>query len=349
MPPAAADAASVRPRDPGAVRIAVLGAGRMGLTHLRNLAGIANARVVVVADPDGDAAERGRRLVGAERVELDPLAAVHAEDVEALVVVTPTGTHAAIIEAAIEARRAVWCEKPVSLDFADTLRVVERWRGTGVPVQLGYMRRFDPGYVRARELIASGALGRIETFRASSRNTTVPPIEFLRTFGGNFLDMAVHDLDLARFLVGEVDEVHAWAAVLHDQRFAEVGDWDTSVALLRFRDGALGTVETALHSEWGYDIRTEVAGSIGKVVVDAERRSPATHVRALANETDRYLDFHDRFADAYRRELEAFLEDLAAGRMPSPGPEDALETQRLAVAATRSWREGRPVEVASVT
>ena len=126
------------------------------------------------------------------------------------------------------------------------------------------MRRFDPGYVRARELVATGELGRIEQFRASSRDTYPPPVAYLRTAGGSFLDMAIHDLDLARFLVGEVEEVHAWAAVLFDDRFAEADDFDTAVTMLRFRDGALGVVETARHSAWGYDIRTEVAGATGQ-------------------------------------------------------------------------------------
>ena len=161
--------------------------------------------------------------------------------------------------------------------------------------------------------------------------------------------MAVHDLDLARFLVGEVDEVHAWASVLFDDRFAQADDFDTAVTMLRFRDGALGVVETARHSAWGYDIRTEVAGSLAKVVVDAGQKTPATHLRRFAAEGDLYESFHDRFEVAYRRELEAFFADLAAGRAPSPGPDDALETLRLAVATTRSWREGRPVRVDEVT
>jgi myo-inositol 2-dehydrogenase/D-chiro-inositol 1-dehydrogenase len=149
--------------------------------------------------------------------------------------------------------------------------------------------------------------------------------------------------------VGEVEEVHAWATVLYDERFAKADDWDTSLAVLRFRDGALGVVETSRHSAWGYDIRAEVAGSIGKVVVDAGRKTPVTHIRRVAREEDLFADFGDRFEVAYRRELEVFFEDLAVGRTPAPGPDDALETLRLAVACTRSWREGRPVRLDEVT
>jgi myo-inositol 2-dehydrogenase / D-chiro-inositol 1-dehydrogenase len=336
------------PRDRGSIGIAVLGAGRMGLTHLRAMAGVANARVVVVADPIAEAAERGRKLAHASRASTDPLDAIHDSNVDAVVIVTPTDSHAALIEAALRAGKAVWAEKPIAQDLAASGRIVDLWRASGLPVQVGFMRRFDPGYVRARELIATGELGRIEQFRAASRDTYPPPVEYLLSAGGSFLDMAVHDLDLARFLVGEVEEVHAWAAVLFDDRFAEADDFDTAVTMLRFRDGALGVVETARHSAWGYDIRTEIAGATGKVVVDGGQKTPAAYMRRFAVEGDLYESFPDRFEVAYRRQFEVFFADLAEGRTPSPGPDDAMETLRLAIAVTRSWRESRPVRVDEV-
>jgi myo-inositol 2-dehydrogenase / D-chiro-inositol 1-dehydrogenase len=336
-------------RDPDSIGVAVLGAGRMGRTHLRNLAAIPNAKVVVVADPDEGAAIRGRELARAQRASADPYEAIQDLAVDAVVIATPTTTHASLIEAALRAGKSVWTEKPIAQDLRETARIVDLWRETGIPVQVGFMRRFDPGYERAKALIDAGELGRIEQFRASSRDTNPPPLEFLLTCGGSFLDMAVHDLDLARFLVGEVEEVHAWASVLFDDRFAKADDWDTSIAILKFRNGALGVVETARHSAWGYDIRAEVAGAVSKVVVDGGQKTPATHMRRVAHEGDLYQDFWDRFDVAYRRELEAFFADLAAGRMPKPGPDDALETLRLAVACTRSWREGRPVRLDEVT
>jgi myo-inositol 2-dehydrogenase/D-chiro-inositol 1-dehydrogenase len=339
---------SFKPRDLNSIGVAVLGAGRMGLTHVRNLAAIPNVRTVVVADPNPDAAEAGRSLARAPRASTDPLEAIHDADVEAVLIATPTTTHAMLIEAALRAGKAVWSEKPIALDLDETGRVVDLWRAVDIPVQIGFMRRFDPGYVRAKALIGAGDLGRIEQFRALSRDTFPPPLEFLLTAGGSFLDMAIHDLDLARFLVGEVEEVHAWASVLFDERFAKADDWDTAVIMLRFRNGALGVVETARHSEWGYDIRTEVAGATAKVVVDAPLKTPATVSRNFRREGDLVENFPDRFGDAYRLELEAFFADLAAGRTPAPGPDDAMETLRLAVACTRSWREARPVRVDEV-
>jgi myo-inositol 2-dehydrogenase / D-chiro-inositol 1-dehydrogenase len=335
-------------RDPRSIGVAVVGAGRMAQTHLRNLASIGNARVVAVADPVAEAAERGRDIARAARATTDPLDAIRDREVEAVVIASSTDTHAPLIDASLEAGRAVWTEKPIALDLEGTKRIVDRWRASGLPVQVGFMRRFDPGYVRAKALIDAGDLGRIEQFRALSRDTYPPPYEYLLGHGGSFLDMSVHDLDLARFLVGEVEEVHAWAATLFDERFERAGDWDTAVIMLRFRNGALGVVETARHSTWGYDIRTEVAGAAAKVVVDAGQKTPATVSRGMAFEGDLFESFPDRFEAAYRAELEAFFADLAAGRTPAPGPDDALETLRLGLACTKSWREGRPVRVDEV-
>jgi myo-inositol 2-dehydrogenase / D-chiro-inositol 1-dehydrogenase len=333
------------PRDPNRIGVAVLGAGRMGQTHIRNMAAIPNTHVVVVADPDAASAERGRVLARADRASTDPLEAIHDPAVEAVVIVTPTNTHAELIEAALRDGKAIWSEKPIALDLAETRRIVDLWREVAIPVQLGFMRRFDPGYVRAKAMIDGGELGRIEQFRALSRDTFPPPLEYILHMGGSFLDMSVHDLDLARFLVGEVDEVRAWASVLFDDRFAQGDDWDTSVITLLFRNGALGVVETARHSEWGYEIRTEVAGAKAKVVVDGGQKTPATTMRKFGWEGDLYESFPDRFEVAYRRELEVFFEDLAAGRTPRPGPDDALETLRLALACVKSWREGRSVRL----
>jgi myo-inositol 2-dehydrogenase/D-chiro-inositol 1-dehydrogenase len=161
--------------------------------------------------------------------------------------------------------------------------------------------------------------------------------------------MSVHDFDLARFLVGEVDEVHAWGSVLFDDRFSQGDDVDTAVTMLRFRGGALGVVEMSRHSARGYDIRTEVAGATGKVMVEAPQKTLVTHSRRFGFEGDHYENFPDRFEVAFRLELEAFFATLAAGGTPTPGPEDALETLRLAIAARRSWRDGRPVRLDTVT
>jgi myo-inositol 2-dehydrogenase/D-chiro-inositol 1-dehydrogenase len=331
------------------IGVAVLGAGRMGQTHIRNLAGMADARVVAVADPVASAAEAGRALARADQAYTDARRAIAARGVDAVVIVTPTSTHAELIELAVKAGKAVWSEKPIALELAETARVVELSERSGAPVQLGFMRRFDPGYAAAKARIEAGELGRLEQFRALSRDTYPPPVEFLHHAGGIFLDMAVHDLDLARFLVGEVAEVSAWAAVLAEPRFAEANDFDTALAVLHFENGAMGVVETARHSPWGYDIRTEVAGAAGKVVVEDVQRTHATYSHDFGFHGDHFESFPDRFEAAFRLEMEAFIEAVRAGRRPTPGPHDALETLRLAIACTRSRAEGRPVKLSEVT
>ena len=203
------------------IGVAFLGVGRMGETHLRNLAAISDVRVRVVADPNLEAAERGRELSGADRAIVSTEEAILDPAVDAVIIVTPTDTHAGLIETAVLAGKAVFSEKPIALDLADTKRVVDLIQQKDAAVQLGFMRRFDPGYAEAKKRIDQGELGRIETFRALSRDTYPPPLKFLLQSGGSFLDMAVHDLDLARFLVGEVEEVSAWGSVLIDDRFAQ--------------------------------------------------------------------------------------------------------------------------------
>src|SRR6202047_2165051 len=324
------------------IGVAFLGLGRMGETHLRNLTAISGVKVVVVADPARERAERGRTMTGAELALTEPEEAIRHPSVDVVIIVTPTDTHARLIELAANAGKAVFSEKPIALDLAQTERVVQVTRERKVPVQLGFMRRYDPGYAKAKAKIQAGELGKLETFRALSRDTYPPSLEFLLGSGGLFLDMSVHDFDLARFLVGEVEEVNAWGGVLIDERFAQAKDGDTEITLLRFKNGVLGVVETSRRGNWGYDIRTEVAGSVGKVVVEAPQKTPLLFAKDFASSYDHYENFPDRFERAYRLQLEAFFAALREGRTPTPGPEDALETLRLAVGATKSGRAKRP-------
>jgi myo-inositol 2-dehydrogenase / D-chiro-inositol 1-dehydrogenase len=330
------------------IGVAFLGVGRMGETHLRNLRSVPGVKVVVVADPSQEAAQRGQELSGAELAITDVEKAIEHAAVDAVIIVTPTNTHARLIELAAKAGKAIFSEKPIALDLEETQRVVEVVKEQGVAMQLGFMRRFDPGYAKAKQRIQAGELGKVETFRALSRDTYPPELKFLLGSGGLFVDMAVHDLDLARFLVGEVDEVCAWGGVLIDERFSKANDVDTAVTLLRFRDGVLGVMETSRRSNWGYDIRTEVAGSLGKVVIEAPQKTPLLFARDFHSTFDHYENFPDRFELGYRLELEAFFDALKNGRLPSPGPEDALETLRLALAVAKSWQEKRSVKVSEI-
>jgi myo-inositol 2-dehydrogenase/D-chiro-inositol 1-dehydrogenase len=330
------------------INVAFLGAGRMGLTHLGNLVGVPGVHVRVVADPKLASAQAGAAIVRADRATDDIGAAIAADAVEAVLIATPTGTHAELIEQCARAGKPVWCEKPVALTLADTERVLRTVEASGVPAMIGFMRRFDPGYAAAKRAIEAGELGRIERFRAISCDFTPPPLAFIKTSGGIFVDMCVHDFDLARFLVGEVEEVSAWGGALIDPGFAEAGDADTAVAMLRFANGALGVLEASRRTTWGYDIRTEVAGSRAKLVVEAPQKTPMLVSRDLSYRGAHYESFPDRFEAAYRAELDYFFACLRAGADPAPGVRDALASLRVALAATKSLKERRPVKVEEI-
>ncbi len=328
--------------------VALLGAGRMGQEHAKALAGIPPARVVAVADPREEARERAAYLAKAERTYADAREAIEDPEVEAVVIVTPTATHAELIEAAARAGKAVFSEKPVALDLEATERALAAVKEAGTPFQIGFQRRYDAGYRRARRLLDEGAVGQVDQFRAVGRDPAPPPLAYLRTSGGLFLDMAIHDFDLARFLIGEVESVQAYGTVRVDPRIGEIGDVDTAITLLFFQNGAQGVVENSRRAAYGYDIRTEVFGERGKLVVDAVPKTPTWYYREGGLEADHYHFFMDRFAQAYRAELAAFVEAVNQGKEPTPGPEDALGSLLIALAATQSWKEGRRVALKEV-
>lgn len=318
------------------------------MEHARTMLGVSEARVLAVADPNTQAAEAARGLLRAERVYADPEEAIHHPGVEAVVIVTPTDTHARYIELAALAGKAIFCEKPVAKDLGETRRVLGVVEQKGVPFQIGFQRRYDPPYRQAREKIEAGEIGQVEQFIAVMRDPAPAPLEYLKGSGGIFIDQSIHDIDCARFLVGEVEEVHAWGAVRVDPQIGEIGDVDTTNLSLRFANGALGVIQNSRRAVYGYDVRTEVFGSGGKLVMDATPKTPlwqyGSGVRA-----DHYHFFMDRFKEAYRLELEAFFRFLSRGEKPTPGAKDAIESLRIALAATRSLKEGRIVRLEEVT
>ncbi|MDW8091951.1 MAG: inositol 2-dehydrogenase [Meiothermus sp.] len=327
--------------------VVLLGAGRMGMEHARTLLGIAEARVLAVADPNLEAAEAARSLLRAERAYPEPLEALQHPGVEAVVIATPTETHARYIEAAALAGKAIFCEKPVAKELAETQRVMRLVEERGVPFQIGFQRRYDPAYLEAKRRIEAGEIGPVEQFIAVMRDPAPAPLDYLKTSGGIFVDQAIHDIDCARYLVGEVEAVHAWGAVRVDPRIGEIGDVDTTNLSLRFVGGALGVIQNSRRAVYGYDVRTEVFGAKGKLVMDATPKTPLWRY-GQGVQADHYHFFMDRFKEAYRLELEAFFRALREGRPPSPGPKDALESLRIALAATQSLKENRVVRLEEV-
>lgn len=328
------------------LRVGVIGLGRMGWLHAEQIGGAVRGATLAAAAVDP---EHKRRLEadGSAPCLLveDADALISDPSIDAIVVVSPTNAHRAHIEAAAEMGKAVFAEKPLAGSVEDALAVAETVRRSGIPFQIGFQRRFDPGYARAKELIAAGAIGEPEMFRGLTCDV-IPPVEYLRTSGGLFWDLGIHDFDAARFLMGdEIVAVFATGGIKVEPRLAEFDDVDHGVVTLRFKNGGLGIVQNAWRAPYGYDIRGEVHGSRGKVVTELDAREPAALYTDHSFTFRRHHLFVERFEEAYRAELQAFVDAVQGGTMPSPDVDDALQAVLISDAATRSRREVRWVEI----
>lgn len=328
------------------LRVGVIGLGRMGWLHAEQIAGaVRGARLIAAAvDP-----EHKKRLEadGSAPCPLvdDADALIDDPSLDAIIVVSPTNAHREHIERAALAGKAVFAEKPVAGSVEDALAVAETVRRTGIPFQIGFQRRFDPGYARAKELIAGGAIGVVEMFRGISCDV-IPPVDYLRTSGGLFWDLGIHDFDAARFLMGdEIVSVFATGAIKVEPRLAEFDDVDHGIVTLKFRSGALGVVQNAWRAPYGYDIRGEVHGSLGKIVTELDAREPAALYTDRSFAFRRHHLFVERFEEAYRLELQAFVDSVQRGEMPAPGIGDAVQAVLISDAATLSRRENRWVDI----
>jgi len=327
------------------INIGLLGAGRIGLTHARAVAGIATARIVAVFDPDDAAARAAVDITGARRATVAEIMADPA--IDAVMICTPTNLHADQVELAAEAGKAIFCEKPIDLDVERVracLQVVER---TGARLMIGFNRRFDSEFKALRDQIEVGAVGEIELIQITSRDHAPPPIDYIRRSGGIFRDMMIHDLDMARFLVGEeFVEVFATGSVLIDPEIGAAGDVDTATATLKTASGKIVVITTNRRASYGHDQRAEVHGSKGMASIGNRRATGVSVADAQGYRTEPLLaSLMVRYADAYRLELTAFVEALESGGALSPTGEDGLRALELADAARRSMETGRVVRL----
>jgi myo-inositol 2-dehydrogenase/D-chiro-inositol 1-dehydrogenase len=269
--------------------------------------------------------------------------------VEAVVIVTPTATHADLIEAAARAGKAIFCEKPIALDVATTERALATVERAGVPLQIGFQRRYDTGFAEAQRRVAAGEIGKVHLLRSVSHDPYPPSREYILGCGGQFVDMTIHDLDIARFVTGlEVESVSAFGSALgaQVQDFRDAGDWDTTVLNLRFHGGAIGSIVNSRQSGYGYDIHTDLLGDGGGLKVGYERYTPITRYSRAGATHDYVPYFPERFAQAYAAELVSFIHAVQDGRPVTPTGQDGLASLKIALAATESARQGgAPVRV----
>lgn len=329
------------------VRVAVIGVGRIGQRHARALATeIPAADLVAIADVDPDAARAVAAELRVDRWTADAGSLIADPGVDAVVIASSTDSHAGLIAAAAAAGKDIFCEKPIALDLDATDAALDAVAAAGVRLQIGFQRRFDAGYVRAKHMIDAGTLGRIESIRDAMRDPGPPSQAYAATSGGLYRDMTIHNFDSVRWLMGdEVEEVYAIATAV-DPMFAALDDVDTSIVTLRFAGGGIASIDNSRRSSFGYDVRTEIFGSTGAVFVGYSRDTPVLHLAADGVHSDHVSWFLDRFAAAYTEELRAFVGCIVAGEPTSVSGTDARAAMALAYAADRSRREGRPVRIA---
>jgi myo-inositol 2-dehydrogenase / D-chiro-inositol 1-dehydrogenase len=324
------------------MRIGLIGLGRIGAFHAETLSGLPAVTELVVTDAVPAVTERVARKFGATPAA-DP-AVLLGSGVDGVVIAAATDAHPQLILAAVEAGLPVFCEKPVARGAAEAAEVLRHCGGA--TVQIGYNRRFDPGFVAARAAVASGELGRLHTVRSTTLDPAPPPAAYLAGSGGIFRDCSVHDFDIIRFVTGrEVVEVYATGSTRGDAVFAELGDASTTAAILTLDDDTLAVVSNSRYNGRGYDVRLELHGSRDSIAVGLEDKLPLRSVEPEVTfpAGPPHTFFMDRFAVAYRRELAAFTEVVAGTRESPCTVADAVEVGWIAEACTLSLKEHRPV------
>ncbi|MHB0875227.1 MAG: inositol 2-dehydrogenase [Anaerolineae bacterium] len=334
------------------INIGLIGAGRIGKVHAQALAhGIPGVTLAAIADVREDAARDLAQLYDVPLAAADYVAILDDVDIDAVVICTSTDTHARLIEEASQAGKHIFCEKPIDLDLARTDHALAAAAAAGVKLQIGFNRRFDPNFRRIRDLVADGRLGEPHIVRITSRDPAPPPVDYVRVSGGLFVDMAIHDFDMARFLTGsEIEEVMAVGAVLVDPAIAEAGDIDTALITLRFANGAIGSIDNSRRAVYGYDQRVEVFGSKGSAIAGNNTPTNTVLTDAEGAHADKPLYFFlERYAAAYAAELRAFCDCLRDDSEPAVTGADGRAALVAGLAAKRSLAERRPVPLSEIT
>jgi scyllo-inositol 2-dehydrogenase (NAD+) len=335
------------------LNVGLIGLGRMGRVYARDLAGrIPETRLVAVADPAGTVAEDVAAELDVPRAYTDAMALLDDSLVDAIVIVTPTHTHREQVIAAAERGKPTFCEKPPALALDEVAAMKTAIARSGVFFQMGFMRRFDPGYAAAKKQIDAGRIGTPLVFKATSRDPFRPSLEYANpaSSGGMLIDMGIHDFDLARWFMGEVRTVSAIGATIAYPELATVGDIDNAIVSLTFASGTLGAVDLTRSGIYGYDIATEILGLEGTIRIGYLRETPIvimTKEHGVSHDTVPY--FMERFRDAYTNQLQDFARNVQQDRQPPITIDDGMEALRVGVAATRARETGVSVTVADVT
>jgi myo-inositol 2-dehydrogenase/D-chiro-inositol 1-dehydrogenase len=330
------------------LRLATLGAGRIGQVHASAIALVQGARLVAVADPIGKAAELVASDHNCDVRTIDQIAV--SDDIDAVVICTPTDLHANQIEQFCRAGKAVFCEKPIDLDLSrvrQCLKVVEETGGT---LMIGFQRRFDPDFRELKRAIDNGSIGKVEMVTLTSRDPGPPPYEYIKRSGGIFRDMTIHDFDVARWLLSEeIETVQAAASVLVDPKIGELGDFDSANIILTTASGSQCTITNTRRAVYGYDQRVEVHGSKGSVSAENHHEARIVIADAQGYRRPPLLNFFmSRYTAAYAAEITAFVDALVSNKPVPTSGQDGLRALAMADAAILSVAEGRRINMAEI-
>jgi len=333
------------------LRFGVIGAGRIGKIHAENLAlRIPGAAVEAIADPVIEAARETAARLRVTRATADYHEILGDPQIDAVAICSSTDTHARILVEAAQAGKHIFCEKPIAYDLAKIDQALAAVEKAGVKLQIGFNRRFDPNFRRVRQLIQEGKIGELHILRITSRDPAPPPVEYVKVSGGIFFDMAIHDFDMARYLTGsEVTEIYVAGAVLVDPEIGKAGDLDTAITTLKFANGAIGTIDNSRKAVYGYDQRVEVFGSGGMVQAlnDTPENTVYSSAEAVHTAKPKYF-FLERYMDSFIAELHEFVEAVRQDKQPPVTGKDGRVPVVMAMAATRSACEGRPVKLSEI-
>lgn len=334
------------------VKLGIIGAGRIGKVHMESICTqVPNAMVKMVADPFMDAEkEAWAKKKGVEQVTKDYHEILDDPEIDAVLICSSTDTHASISMEAIEAGKHVFCEKPVDHSIEKIRQVQEALKKHPVKYQVGFNRRFDHNFEAVQNAVVSGKVGEPHIVRITSRDPEPPALEYVKVSGGMFLDMTIHDFDMARFLAGcDAEEIYVQAAVRIDPAIGKAGDVDTAVITMKMENGSIVTIDNSRKAVYGYDQRVEVFGSQGMVSVSNDTTSSAviSNSEGVMGEKPLYF-FLERYMQSYAKEIRAFVQAIEQDTETPLGITDGLEAVRMGLAAKKSLAEHRPVKMAEI-
>lgn len=330
------------------IKVGILGAGRIGKLHAANIAGMQDAEIVVIADPfANEDTVKWAETIGVKNVTKDSEEVFNNPEIDTVIICSSTNTHTDFIKKAARAGKHIFCEKPIGLDIDEIKEALEEVDKAGVKLQVGFVRRFDHNHKKVHDLVKEGKVGAPHIVKITSRDPERPPMEYVKVSGGIFVDMMIHDFDMARYLSGsDVEEVYAMGSVLIDPGFAKYDDVDTAMVMLKFKNGALGVIDNSRETKYGYDQRTEVFGSKGCAAVTNDTPNTAVLTTAEGVISDRPLWFFlERYNDAFIAEIRAFFDAIKNNTLIPVDGIDGLRPVQIAFAAAKSLKEGRPVKL----